>query len=120
TDPPRVVLRPAELGDGAHELVIRVTYDDGTLPFEQRLRFEVITSATWTADVEPIFEAHCASCHGPAGPAITRLDTIDAWERLADAIRLNVETGRMPLNRPPLSQRELALIEAWMNNGFPE
>ncbi|HEY8430170.1 MAG TPA: cytochrome c [Sandaracinaceae bacterium] len=119
-DPLRVMLTPAELGDGPHELVIRVTYDDGTLPYEERRRFEVVTSATWSGHVRPIHEAHCAACHGAEGPAVTRLDTREAWMARADTIVFNVREGRMPLNRPPLSQRELALIEAWIESGFPE
>lgn len=115
-----VRLEPTELDDGTHTLVVRVRYDDGTLPTEDRRVFEVVSNATWETDVEPIYSAYCADCHGEEGPANTRLDALDDWtgDALSTQILLNVRDGRMPLGRAPLSQREVALIEAWMVNGF--
>lgn len=117
-----VAIDPAALTDGTHELFVRVAYDDGTLPTEERRRFEVVSNATWTEHVAPIYEAHCAACHGPEGPARTRLDTPERWNEgdLAVQILINVTEGRMPLNRPPLGPRDVALIEAWMQNDFAE
>jgi hypothetical protein len=116
----QIELEPSALGDGAHELVIRVGYEDGTLAVEERRRFEVLTSATWSADVEPLYTAHCAACHGAAGPANTRLDTREAWMSLSAIILTNVREQRMPLNRPPLTQREIAQIEIWTLSGYAE
>ena len=115
-----LTLTPSELGDGEHMLVVQVSYDDGTLPTEERRTLEVIASATWTEHVEPLYQAYCAACHGADGPANTRLDAAEGWmgSDLAERILRNVREGRMPLNREPLSQREVALIEAWMVNGF--
>lgn len=119
-DGQRIELEPIALGDGAHELVVRVGYEDGTIAVEERRRFEVLTSATWSADVEPIYTAHCAACHGAAGPANTRLDTREAWMSQSAIILTNVREQRMPLNRPPLTQREIAQIEVWTLSGFAE
>lgn len=119
-DPLQVVVEPASLGDGDHELVVRVTYDDGTLPFTTRRRFFVVSNVTWTEHVQPIYDDACASCHGPAGPASSRLDTRADWVRRADEIYTNLVEARMPLGRPPLSANEIAYVEAWMVAGFPE
>lgn len=120
SDPLGVALVPADIGAGEHVLTIRVSYDDGTLPIEEQRTFDVITNATWTDDVEPLNILHCASCHGPEGAANTRLGTREEWMNLSTIILDNVEEQRMPLNRPPLSQREIALIQAWTISGFPE
>lgn len=120
SDPLRVELEPAELGDGQHVLELRVIYDDGTLPTEVRRSFDVVTRSTWSEDVAPINEARCASCHGPEGPANTKLHTREAWMELSTLILMNVEQQRMPLNQPPLSQREIALIQLWTTSGYPE
>lgn len=119
-DPTRVAVDPSELGDGSYALEVRVTYDDGTLPIAVRRSFEVVTSATWSEDVEPLYQGYCASCHGPEGPANTRLDASSHWQEIYDLILTNVVEGRMPLGRPPLTQREVALIEAWRVAGYPE
>ncbi|MCA9608125.1 MAG: hypothetical protein KC619_21095 [Myxococcales bacterium] len=117
-DPRRVELDPVALGEGTHELVIRVAYDDGTLPVTDARRFEVITGATWEQDVFPLYEARCAACHGPEGSAVTRLGTAAEWQERIEVIVQNVEQGRMPLGRAPLSGREVALIQAWQVGGF--
>jgi len=119
-DPPRVELDPVALGEGSHALEIRVSYDDGTLPVTDRRSFEVITDATWSEDVAPLYEAHCASCHGPEGSAVTQLGTMEDWQSRIEVVIQNVDQGRMPLGRPPLSRREVALIEAWQVGGFLE
>ncbi|GAB5549354.1 MAG: hypothetical protein SangKO_091140 [Sandaracinaceae bacterium] len=120
TDPLRVSVNPGELGDGSYVLDLRVSYDDGTLPVEERRSFEVVTNATWSEDVQPLYQGYCASCHGPEGPANTRLDAPSHWQDIYELILTNVVEGRMPLGRPPLSQREVALIEAWRVAGYPE
>ncbi len=119
-DPLSVELDAATLSDGVHTLAIDVTFTDGTLPTRVRRRFELLTTATWTGDIEPLYGDHCGTCHGAAGPANTRLDAPADWQtRIAD-IRTNVETGRMPLGQQPLSQRQTALIQAWELGGFRE
>lgn len=120
TEPLRIELDPSSLEDGSHELRVRISHDDGTLPIEERRQFEVVSNATWSEDVGPLYVEHCAACHGPEGPANTRLDAQADWQPIFELILTNVEEGRMPLNRPPLTQRQIALIEAWGVSGFPE
>ncbi len=120
SDPVRVELDPAALGEGTHELFVEIRYDDGTLPITDRRTFEVITDATWADDVEPLYEANCAFCHGPDGAAVTRLGTMEDWQMQIDIIVRNVEQGRMPLGRPPLAARDVALLQAWQVGGFRE
>ncbi|MGF1464984.1 MAG: hypothetical protein ACFCGT_02520 [Sandaracinaceae bacterium] len=118
-DATEVRIAPADLSNGPHELRIRVAYDDGTLPSEVARTFEVINAASWRADVEPLFADHCAGCHDEEGPAVTLLNAPDLWQTRIDEILLNVRDGRMPLGRPPLAPRSVAVIEAWALNDFP-
>ncbi len=120
TEPLRVELDPAELGEGSHTLEIRVTYDDGTLPVLERRTFEVVTNATWADDIQPIYDTYCGQCHGPEGPANTRLDAPGDWQEIFEVVVANVEDGRMPLNNDPLTQREIAIIQAWEVGGFAQ
>lgn len=119
-EPLSVAIRPAELADGEHQLVIEVRYDDGTLPFVARRTFHVVSNASWTEHVRPLYQAECASCHGPEGPANTRLDTREDWMTRATLILMNLEEGRMPLGRPPLTQSQIAYVQAWVLGGFAE
>jgi hypothetical protein len=119
-DPLRVTISEDGFDDGVYGLSVEVAFDDGTLPFRARRTFELISTASWAADIEPLQSTHCAPCHGAAGPAVTRLASPADWAaRIAD-VRANVETGRMPLGRAPLSQRQIALFEAWEYGGFRE
>jgi len=119
-DPLRVTITEDGLADGEHELSIEVAFGDGTLPFRARRRFELLSTASWATDLEPLAALHCAPCHGAAGPAVTRLVSPVDWQARIGDVRANVETGRMPLGRAPLSQRQIALFEAWEHGGFRE
>lgn len=119
-DPLRVELDPTALGEGSHTLEIDVTYDDGTLPVLERRNFEVVTNATWSEDVAPLYESYCSQCHGEDGPAVTRLDTQQNWQAIFEVVLANIEDGRMPLNNDPLTQREIAIVQAWEVGGFAE
>ncbi len=119
-EPLRVTITEDGLADGVHVLSLEVAFGDGTLPFRARRSFELLSTASWATDVEPLASLHCAPCHGAAGPAVTRLVSPTDWQaRIAD-VRANVETGRMPLGRAPLTQRQIALFEAWEHGGFRE
>lgn len=78
-----------------------------------------------------IFESRCVECHGPTKDrAGLRLDSIDAVfdhdyvivepgfpeeSDLVQRLRLPSETdGAMPPDGPPLSEAEIAVIEAWV------
>ena len=120
SDPPSLTIDPSTLTEGTHELVVRIVFDDGTLPTVTRRSFEVLTNATWSEDIGPLYQMYCSDCHGEAGPANTRLDGMSNWQTEIEKITDNVTEGRMPLGRPPLSQREVALIELWSRLGYPE
>jgi hypothetical protein len=119
-DPLRVGVDPSALTDGPHELRFEVRFEDGTLPFVARRGFQVVSNATWSVHIQPLYEAECASCHGPEGPALTRLDAREDWVAQAELILMNLEDGRMPLGRPPLTPNDVAYVQAWILAGFPE
>ncbi|MFI4861154.1 MAG: PSD1 and planctomycete cytochrome C domain-containing protein [Phycisphaerales bacterium JB063] len=88
-------------------------------------------------DIQPIFEAHCYSCHGPDRQrGGLRLDQRANTLRGGDSgepgivpgdstasFLLHTLTGeeasidRMPLNRDPLSDAQIGLIRAWIEAG---
>jgi uncharacterized membrane protein len=86
--------------------------------------------------VASIFKQHCTTCHaGPKPPEGLRLDTyagimagakkpvvIPGDPVKSDIVRAIRGTSkpRMPLNRPPLSETEITLIEKWIKAGAPE
>ena len=85
--------------------------------------------------IKPILTRHCVTCHGAAKPrGGLRLDTAaaalaggkggpavlpgkGAESPLVEALRGEGATDRMPLNRPPLPEAEIKLIEAWIDQG---
>lgn len=105
---------------GPHELVARAGFDDGTLDAEVSLSFLVTLGATWGEEIRPIFAAECAMCHGTSGSATTRLESSMDWEQNIENILFNVREERMPIDRPPLTEETIGLIEAWADAGFPQ
>ncbi len=95
------------------------------------------TSVTFSKDIAPILQRSCENCHraGGGGPmALTTYDEVRPWAsviKLKTAIRDRM--GAMPpwymekdigiqhyKNDPSLSDVELAMIQAWADNGAPE
>jgi mono/diheme cytochrome c family protein len=88
-------------------------------------------------DVKPILAQHCVSCHGATKPrGGLRLDTAAAALKggrdgpiivpghaeespLIDAVTGDGATDRMPLNRPPLSEEQINVLRAWIDQGAP-
>ncbi|AGA29261.1 PSD1 and planctomycete cytochrome C domain-containing protein [Singulisphaera acidiphila] len=86
-------------------------------------------------DVKPILTKHCVSCHGATKPrAGLRLDTAEAAMRggdggpaviagksaespLIDAVVGEGERERMPLKRSPLTDPQIAVLKAWIDQG---
>lgn len=118
--PPALVLEPGPIPVGSSMLTIEADYADGTLTASLSVPIEIATDATWTADIAPLYEMHCADCHGERGPSPTRLDSRQAWIDLSARIIDNVVTGRMPLGRASLPPSDIALIQAWASGGFTE
>ena len=94
------------------------------------------TSVTFTKDIAPILQRSCVNCHRPNGAAPMAFTTYEATRPWASVIKLRTairdRMGAMPpwyvekdigiqhyQNDPSLSDRELALIQAWADNGAP-
>ena len=92
---------------------------------------------TFTKDIAPILQRSCQNCHRAAGGAPMALTTYQEVRRYATRIRdrtaIRDRMGAMPpffvepgigiqrfKNDHPLSDVELAKIQAWVNNGVPE
>lgn len=90
-------------------------------------------TVSFRRDVSPILDANCVRCHGGQ-----RGLYVDSYERLMAGsatgwvvvpgepgesplvLRLRGEVQpRMPLDRPPLSEREITTIETWVREGAP-
>jgi mono/diheme cytochrome c family protein len=97
------------------------------------------TAVDYARDVKPLLAAKCVACHGPEKPrADLRLDTAAGAMRggtsgpavvpgnpdeseLVLAVLGEGVGERMPLKRPPLSEREIETLRAWVAAGakFP-
>ncbi|ODT98534.1 MAG: hypothetical protein ABS79_05745, partial [Planctomycetes bacterium SCN 63-9] len=89
----------------------------------------------YTVQVKPILTKHCVTCHGEAKPrGGLRLDTAKSAMRggkggpaivagkadeseLIASLSGEGSTERMPLNRPPLSEAEIKILKAWIDQG---
>ncbi|MBW7904470.1 MAG: hypothetical protein LC135_07620 [Phycisphaerae bacterium] len=106
-------------------------------------------AVSFAADIVPILTAHCAGCHSPGGFAFTfitmDLRAANAYQNLVGVAsvqasgRVRIVPGdatasyliekvtqdqpqvgaRMPLNRDPLSEAEIALLRDWIDAGAP-
>lgn len=110
------VLEPAQWPEGG-TLDVVVTYEDSTSSTLER-SFEVVDAGqpTWTEDVEPLYNTHCALCH--TNGTETLLNDAQAWEDNIDVILSSVSSGAMPLGKTPLTGAEIATIRAWQAGGF--
>jgi mono/diheme cytochrome c family protein len=89
----------------------------------------------YARDVQPILSQHCVKCHGPQKQRSSlRLDSIAAAleggnagpalvpgksgeSRLIQAVRGLEEVPVMPPRKPRLSGRDIAVLEAWIDQG---
>jgi hypothetical protein len=101
--------------------------------FALGLCFSALAAAgpTFSKDVAPILNKHCAGCHRPNDIAPMSLLDYKSARPWAKAIRESVLTRRMPpwfadpkyghfSNDARLSEPELATIKAWVDEGSPE
>ncbi|HIN78611.1 MAG TPA: hypothetical protein EYM97_07250, partial [Gemmatimonadetes bacterium] len=92
---------------------------------------ETVAGISWHAEVRPIIETNCVSCHAEGrigGFALDSYDDVYAWRAsVADA----VESGRMPPWKPDADCRplqndlsmasdEIDTLVAWVEAGAPE
>ncbi len=86
---------------------------------------------TYSRDIAPILAANCVECHRPNGVAPFPLQNYQQASRRADMMAHVTGTGFMPPWRSDpefgrfrderiLSQRQLALLDAWAKAGTPE
>jgi hypothetical protein len=92
---------------------------------------------TFAKDIAPILQRSCQNCHRAGGGAPMALTTYQEARRYATRIRdrtaIRDRMGAMPpyyvepgigiqrfKNDHPLSDQELAIIQAWVDNGSPE
>jgi heavy metal-binding protein len=92
----------------------------------------VSTALTWRADIKPLFDRQCVSCHAPGNASNTvPLATYEQVRPWIAAIREEVLERRMPVprGRPgidagvddhPLSPMERDVIVGWIDGGAPE
>jgi len=92
---------------------------------------------TFSKDIAPILQRSCQNCHRDGGGAPMSLTTFSETRRWATRIKertaIRDRMGAMPpffveagigiqefKNDHPLSDHELALVQAWVDNGAPE
>jgi hypothetical protein len=122
-----------------------VVVSDGVNPQVQRTVDVQVKAATYAADIQPIWDAHCTSCH----PSDAQLD-LTAGNSLAQLVDQTQVTGgacagqkrvdsttpasssllgwvggttcgtQQPPGGPPLSAAELIRIQSWVLGGAPD
>lgn len=100
-------------------------------------------SVSYSADVQPIFNARCTGCHGAGGSGGLDLRSPQSYDNLVDAESPNyraprVEPGdpaasvlfdkisgggvfgdRMPLGQDPLATSQIETIRRWIEQNAP-
>jgi mono/diheme cytochrome c family protein len=93
-----------------------------------------LTNVTYQEHVLPIFERHCAECHGADDPEegleLTRYRTamngsihgpvIEPGDPDNSYLVEQIVSGQMPKRGEPLSPAEIEIIIAWIATGAPE
>ena len=95
------------------------------------------SSVTYSKDIAPILQRSCESCHrvgGGAPMSLTTYGEVRRWsQRIKERTAIRDRMGAMPpfyvepglgiqhfKNDPSLRDHELALIQAWADNGAPQ
>ena len=102
----------------------------GILATEMETAAQVTTPVTFTKDIAPILQRSCQNCHGPQGFAPMPLTTYEEVRPWATAIKRKTSQREMPpwfieknigvqkfKDDPSLSDREIAMIAAWVDGG---
>lgn len=85
-----------------------------------------VSDMSFQNDIQPIFNNHCIQCHnGPTPPAGFNLEeyssVIKVVEsgRLLGAIKHQESFIPMPFDLPQLDSCNIAKIESWINDSYP-
>jgi hypothetical protein len=85
----------------------------------------VVTNPTYTANVAPIMDAHCVSCHS-GGSQFPDLDTYDAVKSAIDGTNTNALLCRLDGTcgaiMPPsgaLPSTTVTIVKTWATNNYP-
>src|SRR5881396_399954 len=97
------------------------------------MKWLLLLAVSYSREVAPIFALHCNSCHGDSGIAGglvtgTHADLMKAGDAIVpgDPDRSQVvqfiegrrgEEHRMPLGKPPLTDRQIRVIRRWIAEG---
>src|SRR5260221_10902360 len=77
----------------------------------------------FATQIHPLFAARCAGCHaGAAAQAGLRVDDRESVTKVKDKLlpKVRGQAGfRMPPSGPPLTPREIAMLERWVGDGMP-
>lgn len=96
---------------------------------------DVPADPSYAADIQPIFNGYCISCHnsgapegmfaldsyaGATGDGSDTIPNVIPWD--ADSSKLyrkvaGIETPQMPFGQPPLDTVRIATIRNWINKG---
>jgi len=75
-------------------------------------------AASYSADVAPIFAAHCTGCHGAkVHYADVRLDSYAAVLQHLTTARTQIQECVMPPDLPPVSVEEAGTLDCWCVGG---
>lgn len=103
-------------------VLVGCTYETG-LPQSPCAELEVVSFA---GDILPLLDTHCNACHSASGGSGLNLTAYDdvAESALEGSLieRLKLPESNiqlMPQGGPPLPECDIALFEAWANNGAP-
>ncbi|MEZ4464489.1 MAG: hypothetical protein R3F43_08270 [bacterium] len=88
------------------------------------------TGPTFHADIKPLVNAQCVSCHHEGGAAPFALETAEQVAAMAPAALASIEAGRMPPWQPDpacrhyrreriLTAEQKATFKAWVEAGSP-
>jgi hypothetical protein len=108
----------ANLTPGLHTLTVSARYQND-LTVSRPLHFDYRNTAAtvvgWAADIKPIFDSRCASCH-VTGPG-RDLSTFEKWKDTSEPLVAAIRDQRMPADGP-LDPVLIQKIERWVTGGM--
>jgi hypothetical protein len=144
TTTPSVVWRSPPLSSPTVTFSFQVTVSDGHNAPIQRTATVQVKAPSYAADIQPIWDAHCVSCHMSAqSPDLTAANSyarlVDqtqsaggacAGEKLVDKANPSASSlpkwlggsscgPQMPENNPALAPGDLVKVQSWISNGAP-